>query len=49
MPTEDERAYYERRVRDERKRAELATDPIAGKLHTDMARRYVQRLMRLKA
>jgi len=52
MPTEDERAYFERRARDERKRAEQANNPIAYKLHTELARRYEQRLrseMRLKA
>ncbi|MBC9033780.1 hypothetical protein IAG41_15395 [Sphingomonas sp. JC676] len=44
MPTEDDRTYFERRARDERKRAEEAGNPICHKLHTEMARRYEQRL-----
>ncbi|MBC9031103.1 hypothetical protein IAG41_01735 [Sphingomonas sp. JC676] len=52
MPTEDDRTYFERRARQERARAEQASNPISYKLHTEMARRYEQRLeseMRLQA
>jgi seryl-tRNA(Sec) selenium transferase len=44
MPTDDDRAYFERRAQQERARAENASNPIAYKLHAEMAQRYEQRL-----
>jgi hypothetical protein len=44
MPTDDDRAYFERRAQQERDKAENASNPIAYKLHAEMAQRYEQRL-----
>lgn len=40
MQNEIDQAYYLRRVREERERAERATDPCAAQVHRDLAREY---------
>ena len=44
MNRENDIAYFERRVREERSKAENAPDPIGYRLHTNFAREYERRL-----
>lgn len=43
MDREDDLAYFERRAREERDKAESARDPIGYRLHTQFAREYERR------
>jgi hypothetical protein len=45
MNRESDRAYFERRAREEREKAENAADPAGYRLHTDFAREYERRLL----
>ena len=45
MNRESDRAYFERRAREEREKAEAAADPAGYRLHTDFAREYERRLL----
>ncbi len=44
MYSEGDRAYFDRRLRQERDRAQKAADPVAYRLHTELARQYEIRL-----
>ena len=44
MNRDSDIVYYERRVREERDKAENAPDPIGYRLHTNFAREYERRL-----
>lgn len=45
MEREPDLAYFERRAREERRKAETANDPLSYRLHTDFARAYVRKVM----
>lgn len=49
MTFESDRAFLERRAQQERELAEKAADPCAYRTHTELARQYERRLVKLLA
>lgn len=49
MPSESDRAYFERRAIEERSRAANAADPASYRIHTEFAREYERRLQSIPA
>lgn len=47
MSYETDQIYWERRARQERELAEKALGPSSYRIHTDLARRYEQKLLSL--
>lgn len=47
MTHESDRAYLEKRAREERQQAERSSDPCAYKTHLELARQYERRLTAL--
>jgi hypothetical protein len=45
---EDDLSYFERRVREEREKAEHAQTPLTYRLHTEFARTYERRVCELR-
>jgi len=45
MKRESDRAYLERRAREEREKAENASDPIGYRTHLEFARAYERRIV----